>query len=362
MPTGLVGGDSFGVSEIIVKDPKGTISYKSTLVFSVLTSFTFKLDNISLATPNTTFNVGDKIPFNINYSPTLKQDYYKYGMPPLTDAEKAEKADIIYITLKNKTSKIETSLKVEKESNGSNYVILAGSKINGQYNELVSGEYSLYRVELISSSRHINSSFGPSVGQQDYPLNFNFTIKVINKNNVTPLPTPTAPTPTSLTTLSAISLKSTVAKKNEKVSVNLSSNLKLKSVMMSFSNASKTKTMIVYLKGINSQPYFTVPYTTEKDDYSLAYMILTDTSGKKYSFSKDNSGYEEGITKFNFNSNIKIEDAQLPVGKDNKVELDNDKITKDIITEIKNINNNMIIIKPYARLYQKRTISQKLVA
>ncbi|MBR1540955.1 MAG: hypothetical protein IJ629_07465 [Clostridia bacterium] len=138
--------------------------------------------------------------------------------------------------------------------------------------------------------------------------------------------------------LSPITLKSETAKINDKVYVDLNSNEKYSQVMLSFTNNEADHTMIVYLKDLNTNPYFIVPFTTVKGTYDLKYMIFKNQDGEKVHYRKD--GELEGIRHFDFDCTIKIEKEKSDSGL---LVLENDKITNDIIQKIAEQEENIFI-------------------
>ena len=138
--------------------------------------------------------------------------------------------------------------------------------------------------------------------------------------------------------LSPITLKSETAKINDKVYVDLNSNEKYSQVMLSFTNNEADHTMIVYLKDLNTNPYFIVPFTTVKGTYDLKYMIFKNQDGEKVHYRKD--GELEGIRHFDFDCTIKIEEEKSDSGL---LVLENDKITNDIIQKIAEQEENIFI-------------------
>ena len=240
---------------------------------------------------------------------------------------------------------------------------------------MLTGEYYLKTVRVMAEGAgdfiyYTNSQMTASGAIK--PLNLSCKLTINNKDSYSsptlptppsPSPTPTtpipSPTPTISGVLKSISITPKEAKKNEKINVALSTTVKSKKVMLIFTSLSGTKSnMTVYLKGLNtSSQYFTIPYTTDVNNYMLTYMVITDTAGKEYHFSL--SGYQTTVAKFNFNVSINVIAGEVAIGKpvdptkpvnpakpeeQNVLYLENEKITADIIKKIKDTDQSNFII------------------
>ena len=199
---------------------------------------------------------------------------------------------------------------------------------------LSAGEYYISDVyfDPTDSSKYIHYSFTPSDNTTLKLEHYvDFTIynekanqqqnTVVNKEKI----------------LKSISLSTSSAKLNEKISVDLETSKDITSATLVFSNEKESIT--VNLKDVNSKfKYFIVPFTANEGTYDLDYVVLKDNDGKEYQYRKGDTYYD--IEHFEFNTTLKIENA-LSTG--NLLSLDNDKITTDIVNKIGKLNSNLVI-------------------
>lgn len=137
--------------------------------------------------------------------------------------------------------------------------------------------------------------------------------------------------------LNNIEIKIENVKLNEKVNVVLDTKKMLTSATLIFSN--ETESMTVNVKDLNtSEPYFVVPFTTSAGTYNLDYAILKDNDGNEYQYRKGEDYYT--IKHFDFNSTLTVENQ---IAEGNLLNLDNSKITADIIEKIKDLDSNIVI-------------------
>lgn len=333
LPANAKVGTRYEMYYINVKDQYGTITYSTNQGLSNYTNCLDKkyvtvkvnevknndinLESFSLNSTTNVFNMGDKVPVNIKTTGNV---------------------EFANLTFYNKNLNKSMILYVNDFKTSNPYVILKGITTNG-IEDINYGDYVLTNIYLSSKDSLNNISYTNQASiEKSKPLIYDITIQVKDPNNK-----PTIVTNNDV--LYNLSLKSTVAKKNEKVYVDflLNPNIKYKSIMLSFSNDTNEKNMTVYLKDLKGKPYFTIPYTVDPTNYILTYILLTDESGKAYHYSLNASGYEGSITQFDFKCNLKVEDEEVAVGNDNILYLDNDKITTNIIAKLASINPNIII-------------------
>ena len=140
--------------------------------------------------------------------------------------------------------------------------------------------------------------------------------------------------------LKSIVLSDFTASRNDKIYVDMElNNFEANQVMLSFSDKKNQKSFVVYLKDLKTKPYFSVPVTTEYGEYELNYVILKDIYGyqKRY-----RSGKKIGeIEHFDFNINLKIEESEKEYT--DLLNIDNDKISMEIIKKINELESNITI-------------------
>ena len=146
--------------------------------------------------------------------------------------------------------------------------------------------------------------------------------------------------------LNSISIDKTEAKLNEKVELNLKLGTKVTSAQLKLKNKETGKTISSSIKDIDSNPYFTIPYSTPIGEYIIDTLtIKTKQSLSNYSsdftfvyyFSKD--AYVKGEYNIinEYDHSIKIEKDDDTI-KSELLELNNGDINDEIITNIKKIN------------------------
>lgn len=265
-------------------------------------TITVKLDHISLQ-GNKNFQIGEKVYFNLvtkGYVTNVCLSFYNKKLNKSFDAFVRDLDSQPYIDT----------------SNGSETI--------------VPGDYELTNVLVSSLSGEMLHYSKATIGQNILPLNFDVKITAKNPND-TEVP--------ETDILKSISLKSQTAKLNEKVYVDLTTNGSAKKVMLSFVDQKNDKNMIVYLKSIDHNPYFVVPYTTDASEYTLDYMVITDKNMQTHHY-RQGEDYN-GIKHFDFNSKIQIENA---INADNNlIDIDNSKLTDDLIQKIKEMDSNVVI-------------------
>lgn len=137
-----------------------------------------------------------------------------------------------------------------------------------------------------------------------------------------------------------IELKNSNAKQNEKVYVDFETqDFVASQVMLSFTDNENGKNFIVYLKDLNSNPYFIILFTTEKGIYELNYAIIKDLDGNKIQYRKGKA--ISSIKHFDFNSILTVEENILD--EVDILNLDNEKVTADIIQKISKLEGNITV-------------------
>ena len=333
LPSNVKVGTRYEMYYINVKDQYGTITYSTnqglsnyancldkkyvTVKANEVKNNEITLESFSLNSTTNVFNMGDKLPLNIKTTGNV---------------------EFANLTFYNKNLNKVMILYVNDFKTSNPYVILKGITTNG-IEDVNYGDYVLTNIYLSSKDSLNNICYtNQSSIEKSKPLNYNIMIQVKDPNTK----------PANIIkneVLYKLTLKSTVAKKNEKVYVDflLNPNIKYKSIMLSFSNDTNEKNMTVYVKDLNGKPYFTIPYTVDPTNYLLTYVLITDENGKSYHYSLNASGYEGSITQFDFKCNLKVEADEVAVGNDNILYLDNDKITTSVIAKLASINPNIII-------------------
>ena len=333
LPTNAKVGTRYEMYYINVKDQYGTITYSTnqglsnyancfdkkyvTVKANEVKNNEITLESFSLNSTTNVFNMGDKLPLNIKTTGNV---------------------EFANLTFYNKNLNKVMILYVNDFKTSNPYVILKGITTNG-IEDVNYGDYVLTNIYLSSKDSLNNICYtNQSSIEKSKPLNYNIMIQVKDPNTK----------PANIIkndVLYKLSLKSTVAKKNEKVYAEflLNPNIKYKSIMLSFSNDTNEKNMTIYVKDLKGKPYFTIPYTVDPTNYLLTYVLITDENGKSYHYSLNASGYEGSITQFDFKCNLKVEADEVAVGNDNILYLDNDKITSSVISKLASINPNIII-------------------
>lgn len=338
LPTDVSIGKKYEMFYINVTDKKGTITYSTTEGLSNYTNCFNKKYVTAKSFDNT--NQKDVIAKGIelvNFSITGDTSNVKLGDKIPVNIKTIGNIERISANFRNKETNQNIFVNIKDYNTNNSYI-----EVTNNLEKIYEGSYELKNISLYSSESEDYVRYTKD-GSGNYIMeSIRCSVKTLTFNGSLTFKDITI-TPTNKSILTTISLKSTTAKKNEQVNVNLSTTIKCKKVMLSFSNKVNDKNMTVYLKGLENKPYFNIPYTVDEDEYSLTYMIITDENDKTYHFSIDATGYEGSITQFNFNSNIKVEADEVEIGNDNILYLDNDKITSDIIAKLTNINSNIVI-------------------
>lgn len=242
------------------------------------------------------------------------------------DVQTSGNISYISVNFKNENLPLENAIAYIQNLKENPYI-----DFNKMSNVLKDGNYYISDVFLFTNENNIQYS-KVSTGQNVLPLNFD--VRFSFKNNTEIIQN------TEEIIMNSINLKKTEAQLNEKVYVDISTNKKVKDVMLSFYNQKSNSMMVVNLKDLNTQnPYFIVPYTTECATYELNYAILKDSEGNEIHYRKGTEG--SGVKHFDFNSIIEIKERTNK--ESDLMVLDNENITKDIINEISNLKEDISI-------------------
>ena len=133
------------------------------------------------------------------------------------------------------------------------------------------------------------------------------------------------------------------AKLNEKIEMKLDyeSKSKIKSIMISFYNNKAEEMMPVFLKSINKNPYFIVPFNVKPGKYEMNYAIFEMEDGSTYHYRK--SIETTDIKHFDFNSNLEIS-SETTTNEEKILEFLNDSNkAESIVNAIKSIDENTVI-------------------
>ena len=141
-----------------------------------------------------------------------------------------------------------------------------------------------------------------------------------------------------------MSINTKSASIGEKVSLNIglspsqdNKNEKIDIAMLSFTNSSDKTTLNVYVKDLNSNPYFIVPSSTTVGSYYLDYMYLILESGEKiyYKMSEQDSS---GVFAYDSSFNV----IQKEIDK-TKYVLNNEQYNDNVIDDLSKLNNDALI-------------------
>lgn len=136
----------------------------------------------------------------------------------------------------------------------------------------------------------------------------------------------------------AVSLNTESAMTGDKVNVVLSANNGMaegiSNAMLSFTNQNDGSVLNVYVKSINSNPYFIVPSSASVGTYYLDYAYVTTISGEKILCSSKDGFVANNQTSFNV---IEKEFDKT------KYVLNNEEIEKETLNELAKLNNDAII-------------------
>ena len=123
--------------------------------------------------------------------------------------------------------------------------------------------------------------------------------------------------------LNNISLDKDVVVINDKVNINIDSNVSLKELKLNFVNGNEK--LVVYANSLGDNPYFEIPSTAVVGIYQLSSVSLTsEKSSKTYSRDK-----VDGTTYFAFNTSLEIKEAI-----ETKYIYNNEDITSEILAKL----------------------------
>lgn len=137
--------------------------------------------------------------------------------------------------------------------------------------------------------------------------------------------------------LNSISLENKTAKMTDKVYVKVNASDVLSKLKLEFEN-SNHETMVVYVKSLESKPYFEIPSGTELGTYNLTSAALTTLNGTTVYRSKASNGEET----FNFNSALEI--TKTFYDEKDYYLYNNEDITSAIISSLLKASDNVKII------------------
>lgn len=318
MPNNLKAGKTYTMTGLTITDSQGTVSYSlvpngesnymNPLGRNTVTiNAPYKLSKLELLseptlTPNGSVRLRLETTVNCNYISVCLRNTSVPTMAP-----------IVYLT------KVSDNI----------YEIRGSSSMS---DSITDGKYYISDVFLFDGTDTSNHFSSYSRGGTTMPLNYRIEINV---SGYTTPETNTAVVNNSF--LNGLEIKSTNAKLNETVNVTLNTSSALTSATLMFSN--ETESMTVNVKDLNtSEPYFVVPFTTNAGTYNLDYAILKDNDGNEYQYRKGEDYYT--IKHFDFNSTLTVENQ---IAEGNLLNLDNSKITADIIEKIKDLDSNIVI-------------------
>ena len=318
MPNNLKAGKTYTMTGLTITDSQGTVSYSlvpngesnymNPLGRNTVTiNAPYKLSKLELLseptlTPNGSVRLRLETTVNCNYISVCLRNTSVPTMAP-----------IVYLT------KVSDNV----------YEIRGSSSMS---DSITDGKYYISDVFLFDGTDTSNHFSSYSRGGTTMPLNYRIEINV---SGYTTPETNTAVVNNSF--LNGLEIKSTNAKLNETVNVALNTSSALTSATLMFSN--ETESMTVNVKDLNtSEPYFVVPFTTSAGTYNLDYAILKDNDGNEYQYRKGEDYYT--IKHFDFNSTLTVENK---IAEGNLLNLDNSKITADIIEKIKDLDSNIVI-------------------
>lgn len=237
--------------------------------------------------------------------------------------------DLVTMIVTNKEQKdIKTLLPLNNDA-GLQYIDFSNIGTQGT---LIDGDYYISDVFINPNMEDYIWYSSDSQATNALPLEYNVEFKIANneEENVE-----------NITILKNIKLLENIGKQNGKVYVDLEvDNFELNQVMLSFNDAKNNNNFVVYLEDVkNNSPYFVVPFTTELGSYELNYVILKDLNGNEKHYRKGKT--ISTIEHFDFDSVITIEGNDLE--DIDILNLDNDKITMEIIQQIYRLDSNITI-------------------
>jgi len=251
----------------------------------------------------------------------------------------AKKGDKVNITLSTTGSKNSgASIVFKNNSNGLTFTASVKSIGNKPYivipDNVSIGKYDVVEVMLVGTNSD-NSTFSrrwSSIDKNaDYSTDFtNKSITIVtNESEQTDLGQQTK------ITLENIALKSSEANVNDKVNVDIKTNIPATSIKLTF-NGDNGRIMVVYVKSLEGNSYFEVPSTTIEGNYNLVSAVISsDNSTIIYSI----DGSVQGSERFTFNSVLKVNSIK----EQNKFVYNNEDLTNDIIRELYNNKGDVTI-------------------
>ena len=175
--------------------------------------------------------------------------------------------------------------------NGEPYIVIPDTAVVGSY----------YVSDLLIVGKNSDGSTFTKQYSVDGANKFSFNSNLVVEDNQA-----SADHPVSKVTLSSISLESSSAKVSESVYVNFQTSEKLQSLKLGF-NSQDGKSFAVYVKNLNSKPYFEVPSSTLSGSYSLTGAIVTSANSSTFYTITGGNDTEQ----FGFNSNLEIVDSNV---------------------------------------------------
>ena len=241
---------------------------------------------------------------------------------------------LVTIIVRNKNEYNSSALLNLEEENGLQYIDF--SKVWNTSN-LVDGDYYISSVYINPNREDYIVYSKGEVDGDIYQLNFDINFKIANEETSD---NASNTEKNATTALKSISLASEKAKQNDKVYVNLKvEDFEAVQAMLSFTDTTNAKNFVVYLKDVKSKPYFVIPFTTEAGNYELNYVVLKDKEGNKKEYRKGDT--MSTIEHFDFDSVITVEENNLE--DIDILNIDNDKITMEIIKKISDVESNIKI-------------------
>jgi len=208
---------------------------------------------------------------------------------------------------------------------GNTYTLIVQSIDNKPYisipKTLVESTYNVTDVLLIaenSDGSTFTKHYSSNKAGDGYYYNFNTSFKVKKSSDTT-----------EDIVLNNISLKSNISKVNDKVYLNIDTNVKLTNLKLQFS--SKSMSFNVNVKSVNDNPYFVIPSNVDPDTYELTMATLTSSnSSVLYSNTKSSNNKF-----YKFNTTLKIENNE----NGNTYSYNNEDVTNEIISKLYSDNN-----------------------
>ena len=237
---------------------------------------------------------------------------------------------------KNSDGSSEFSVPVSNLSVGDYEIDLKKATGNIKNNQ----EYILYKLEVTKAGEKF--IYMGNENNTDYSVyalpNLNFSIKIYDD------------------LLDTISIDKNNVKYNETVYLNLKFNKKPLSGTIKFKNINTNEYFTSTIRDLDSKPYFVIPFSVPTGDYELDYLSLKsegdligyiDKYNKEYTtynyFFNIDSYKQEYLKKYvdyNHRMTIEKDDGSIRV---ELLELENDRINDEILSDIKKIDGNIKI-------------------